>query len=187
MLSRSTERGSFGIENQLKAVEEGRKTIEEAENMIEFYKSHAQQKAELEQSIEWQTDNMEYDLRRTQWIVDKVKGDDVYAQHLYAALCNNDFTKNDIVPILTEKRWSCSWRYAGGIIADMQERGDYIDWYCSGIRNNDDLDDEQFHQLTKEEQEHYMKIKSYVNEGLVTDEIKQDLFKLGWLLVDSDD
>ena len=69
----------------------------------------------------------------------------------------------------------------------MQERGDYIDWYCSGIRNNDDLDDEQFHQLTKEEQEHYMKIKSYVNEGLVTDEIKQDLFKLGWLLVDSDD
>jgi len=183
LLSKSPERGSFSIENQLKAVEEGRKTAEEAEDMIDFYKSHDQQKAELEASIEWQTDNMEYDLRSTQWILDKVKGDDTYAQHLYAALCNNDFTKNDVWPLLTEKRWSCSWRHAGGIIADMREQGDYIDWYCSGIKNSEDMEDEQFHQLTKEDQEHYLKIKSYVGESHVTEEIKQDLLRLGWIVI----
>ena len=56
----------------------------------------AKQALELEESDEWKKDNMEYDLRSTQWIIDKVKNDDVYAQHLYASICNNDFTKNDV-------------------------------------------------------------------------------------------
>jgi hypothetical protein len=133
---------------------------------------------------EWQKDNMEYDLRSTQWIIDKVKGDEVYAQHLYAAMCNNDFTKNDVWPILTEKRWSCSWRSAGGIIADMQEKGDYIDWYCSGIRDAKILDDDEFRALTKEQQESYIQGKKFVPEGCVTDEIREDLLKLGWIVID---
>lgn len=126
--------------------------IPETEKMLEWYKSWEQQKLEQEQDPEWQKNNLEYDLRSTDWILKKVRESDDYAKALYAALCNNDFTKNDVWPILQEETWSCSWRYAGGIIADMREEGDYIDWYCSG------------------------------NEGYVDDEIKKDLLTLGWLV-----
>jgi hypothetical protein len=88
------------------------------------------------------------------------------------------FIKLDVVPILKDQRWSCSWRHSGGIVADMLEKGDYIDWYCSGIRNNElgngldgtvpDVSDG----------------RDYVPEGVVTDEIKADLKKLGWLAVE---
>lgn len=152
--------------------------------MIDFYKSHRQLVLEREAKDEWKIDNMEYDLRSTEWICNKVKSDDVYAQNLYAAMCNNEFTKNDVIPILTDKRWGASWRYAGGIIADMQEKGDYIDWYCSGIRNNDEITEQQFNELTKEQQEFHLKIKSYVSESVVTDEIRADLLKLGWIVID---
>ena len=110
----------------------------------------------------------------------------MYAQHLYASICNNDFTKNDVWPILTEKKWSCSWRHAGGIIADMQEKGDYIDWYCSGIRDNKILDDDEYQALTKEQQESYIQCKKFVPESVVTDEIREDLLKLGWIVVDNE-
>ena len=184
IISSSPERGTFQIGCQLKHVEEGEKTMEQAEEMIEFYKSHQQLVREREAKDEWKIDNMEYDLRSTQWICDKVKADDVYAQHLYAALCNNEFTKNDVIPILTEKKWSCSWRYAGGIIADMKEKGDYIDWYCTGIKDSTELDDDQFQQLTKEQQEFYIQGKKFVSESVVTNEIREDLLKLGWIVVD---
>ena len=134
---------------------------------------------------EWQKDNMEYHLRSTQWIIDKVKGDDVYAQNLYAAMCNRDFTKNDVWPILTEKRWSCSWRHAGGIVADMREEGDYIDWYCSGIRDTRTLSESEIANLTEQEQLAYKAGQGYVGEGFVTEEIKDDLYKLGWLVIES--
>ena len=184
IISSSPERGTFQIGCQLKHVEEGEKTMEQAEEMIEFYKSHQQLVREREAKDEWKIDNMEYDLRSTQWICDKVKADDVYAQHLYAALCNNEFTKNDVIPILTEKKRSCSWRYAGGIIADMKEKGDYIDWYCTGIKDSTELDDDQFQQLTKEQQEFYIQGKKFVSESVVTNEIREDLLKLGWIVVD---
>jgi hypothetical protein len=99
-------------------------------------------------------------------------------------MCNNDFTKNDVWPILTDKRWSRSWRSAGGIIADMQGKGDYIDWYCSGIRDAKILDDDEFRALTKEQQESYIQGKKFVPEGCVTDEIREDLLKLGWIVID---
>ena len=101
-------------------------------------------------------------------------------------MCNNDFTKNDVWPILTEKKWSCSWRHAGGIIADMQEKGDYIDWYCSGIKDNKILDDDEYQALTKEQQESYIQCKKYVPESVVTGEIREDLLKLGWIVVDNE-
>ena len=119
---------------------------------------------------------MEYDLRSTKWICDKAKASDSYAQNLYAAMCNMQFIKLDTMPILKNQRWSCSWRHAGGIVADMRQQGDYIDWYCSGIRNDgyqDDLDSIQTPQ--------------YVSEGLVTDEIRADLNKLGWAPVPWED
>lgn len=185
-MNRSPQRGTFGIKKLVEKVELGKTTAEHAEEMIDFIKSSKQQKLELEETDEWKVDNMEYDLRSTQWILDKVKSDDVYAQHLYAAMCNNQFTKNDVWPILTEKRWSCSWRSAGGIIADMQEKGDYIDWYCSGIRDTKILDDDEFSALTKEQQEYYIQGKKFVPESCVTDEIREDLLKLGWIVKDDD-
>jgi hypothetical protein len=187
MMSRSPERSKNRIKTLVEKVELGKTTAEHAEEMIDFYKSWEQQRLELEETDEWKIDNMEYDLRSTQWIIDKVKGDDVYAQHLYAAMCNNSFIKNDVWPILTEKRWSCSWRSAGGIIADMQEKGDYMDWYCSGIRDSTELSAEEFRNLTAEQQDLYNQGKAFVSESQVTDEIREDLLKLGWIVKDDED
>ena len=182
MISSSPDRNTFQKEGYIKRCEEQGKLPNP--EYIEMFKSWQQQRLELEETNEWKIDNMEYDLRSTQWIVDKVKGDEVYAQHLYAAICNNDFTRNDVIPILTEKRWGASWRSAGGIIADMREEGDYIDWYCSGIRDAKELDDDEFQALTKEQQQAYLVGKAFVPESVVTDEIREDLLKLGWIVID---
>ena len=184
MISSSPERHTFQAEGYIKRCKEEGK--EPSEDYLNLYKSYQQQDKEKIADPEWQKDNMEYDLRSTQWIIDKVKESDVYAQNLYAAMCNNDFTKNDVIPILTEKRWHRSWRSAGGIIADMQEKGDYIDWYCSGIRDAKILDDDEFLALTKEQQEYYIQGKQFVSESVVTDEIREDLLKLGWIVIDEE-
>lgn len=97
--------------------------------------------------------NLEADLLKTEWIVSKCKNNKIYAQNLYAALCNNRFFKN-------EEEWTCSWRYAGGIVADLIGSGNYMDWYCSGIAAGNN---------------------SYVSEGEVTSEITNDLLNLGWI------
>ncbi len=183
MISKSPDRHTFQQEGYIERCKKEGK--EPREDYLNIYKSARQRDEENIANPEWQKDNMEYDLRSTQWIIDKAK-DDVYAQNLYAAMCNNDFTKNDVIPILTEKRWSCSWRHAGGIIADMQGKGDYIDWYCSGIRDSKELDDDQFQQLTKEQQEYYIQGKKFVSESVVTDEIREDLLKLGWIVIDDE-
>lgn len=185
-MNSSPERGSFHIQNQIKRVEQGETTAEQAEDMIEFYKSWEERRKELEATDEWKKDNMEYDLRNTKWICDKAKANEYYAQNIYAAICNNEFVKNDVWPILTDKRWSASWRSAGGIVANMVEKGDYIDWYCSGIRG--DLSDEEYNDLTKEQQENYLYIKTkYVSESVVTDEVREDLLKLGWLVAPNEE
>lgn len=153
------------------------------EEMFEFYEMAAIQEKEREQTIEWQTDNLEYDLRTTQWILDKVRNNEAYAQNIYAALANNVFVKNEVWNILTDKQWSCSWRHAGGVVANMRQSGDYMDYYCSGILN--DIDDDEFRALTKEQQEAYLFVKNnYVAEGNVTDEVKADFLKLGWTVVE---
>ena len=170
------------MENYVKRQEEAGKLP--STEYLDMFKTWREQAQANIVNPEWQKDNMEYDLRSTQWIIDKVKNDEVYAQHLYASMCNNDFTKNDVIPILTEKRWSCSWRHAGGIIADMREQGDYIDWYCSGIRDATILDDDEFRALTKEQQESYIQGKKFVPESCVTDEIRADLLTLGWIVID---
>jgi hypothetical protein len=182
-MNSSPKRGTFHIENQLKLVEQGERSAESAEEMIDFYKSWQDRRLELEATDEWKVDNMEYDLRSTQWICDKAKASEAYAQNLYAAICNNDFTKNDVWPLLQGKTWSASWRSAGGIIANMVEQGDYIDWYCSGIRNT--ISDEEFNELTAKQQEYYLYTKTkFVGESQVTDEIREDLLKLGWIVVE---
>ena len=181
-ISSSPNRHTFQADAYAKRCEENGKTV--SEDYMNLYKSFRQQDEENMVDPKWQKDNLEYDLRSTGWILEKVRGDDIYAQNLYAAMCNNDFTKREMWPILSEKRWSCSWRHAGGIIADMQEKGDYIDWYCSGIRNDyPSMCQEEWNEMTIEQQEHYKSKQAYVPEGTVTHEIDQDLYKLGWLVI----
>jgi hypothetical protein len=99
-------------------------------------------------------------------------------------MCNNDFVKREMWPILKDQRWSCSWRHAGGIIADMRQEGDYIDWYCSGIRNDGYQNDEDTQtELTIEQEAIRKKFDAYVPESVVTDEIENDLHRLGWIVV----
>jgi hypothetical protein len=83
------------------------------------------------------------------------------------------FIKLDVLPILKNQRWSASWRHAGGIIADMRQEGDYIDWYCSGIGNA--------------ELGNGLEESKYVPEGCITDEIRNDLQRLGWAIAPGGD
>ena len=182
-MNKSPQRDTFQINNMINHVENGTKSSEAAEEMIDFYKSHAELRREREATEEWRENNMEYDLRNNAWICDKVKSDDVYAQNLYAAMCNNEFQRNDMMPILKDQKWSCSWRHSGGIISDMKEQGDYIDWYCSGIKNTAPIEQSEWDDLTLEQQQRYKETEAYVSESVVTDEIKSDLKKLGWLVL----
>jgi hypothetical protein len=176
----SPDRHTFQLEGaRERAKEDGKEVPEYYEN---FWKSAKQQDEENLLDPKWQKDNMEYDLRSTKWICDKVKASDNYAQNLYAAMCNMQFIKLDIIPILKDQRWSASWRHSGGIIADMQEKGDYIEWYCSGIGNQEKGFGLDGYTPTPDPDG-----RNYVPEGVVTDEIKQDLKKLGWVAVEWED
>jgi hypothetical protein len=171
-ISKSPDRNTFQMENYVKRREEQGKLPEPA--YLEMYKSWREQDEANLVDPEWQKDNMEYDLRSTKWILEKVRAKESYAQNLYAAMCNNDFQKLAVVPILRDQRWSCSWRSAGGIIADMRQEGDYIDWYCSGIRNDTGYDPKI----------NIAYPNGYVPEMVVTEEIREDLKRLGWIVVD---
>jgi len=181
-ISKSPERNTFQKENYIKRVTEAGKSSddEDVSAMLDYYANWDIVQAEREASEDWRENNMEYDLRSTDWILEKVRESHVYAQNLYASMCNNDFQKNEFMPRLAGKTWSCSWRHAGGIVADMRQEGDYIDWYCSGIRNRDYLDPVDFDSLTEEQQKLHKEYEAYVGESVVTDEIKSDLKRLGW-------
>jgi hypothetical protein len=181
-LSSSPERHTFQADGYVKRCEEEGK--EPNEDYLDLFKSYRQQDEERMVDPAWQKDNLEYDLRSTDWILEKVRSSDVYAQNLYAAICNNDFQRNDVYPILANKTWACSWRSAGGIIANMQQKGDYIDWYCSGIKGPDsELGHAEFTALSEDQQKYYLESKAHVSEGVVTQEIKDDLFELGWIVL----
>jgi hypothetical protein len=171
-VSDSPERHTFQLEAaKERAAKDGKDLPEYYEN---FWKTAKEQDAANIVDPEWQKDNMEYDLRSSEWMCAKVRSSDTYAQNLYAAMCNMQFQKLDVLPILKNQRWSASWRHSGGIVADMLGKGDYIDWYCSGMGEglgNGDVDG----------------TKGYVPEGQVTEEIQMDLKALGWLPLEWDD
>jgi len=172
MLARSPDRHTFSLNNYLKRrAEEGLTTEnnDEVKQMVSYYQQTRQTDMIREQDPNWAKHNLEYDLRSNPYIVNKVKASDVYAQNLYAALCNNSFQKLEVIPILKEQHWHCSWRYAGGIVANMRESGDYIDWYCSGILSDDEI-----------------ARNVYVRESVITEEILRDLKQLGWVVVNED-
>jgi hypothetical protein len=175
MISKSPERNSFQKEGYLKRCEENGEEPNQA--YLDMYQKIIEDADKKWDNSKSRENNLEWDLVTTDWILEKVRTNDAYAQNLYAAMCNNEFTKRDLWPILKEEKWSCSWRYAGGIIADMQQKGDYIDWYCSGIR--DVSHDEEVNKLWDG--------RNYVSESQVTDEIESDLNCLGWIVVKYDD
>jgi hypothetical protein len=175
-ISKSPERNTFQKVKYIQhAEEEGKEPDESFLKMWENMKAATQEK---ENDPAWQKDNLEWDLRSTDWILEKARTSDSYAQNIYAALCNNDFVKRDLWPILKDQRWSCSWRYAGGIVADMLGKGDYIDWYMSGMGGVSDYNVDPVEWAAK---------TGYVPEGNITKEIEDDLFKLGWLVAQSND
>jgi len=164
----SPDRHSFQREGYVKRMEEkGETPNEDYINMFARILEDHKHKFDDPASRE---NNLEYDLLTTDWILTKVRESDAYAQNLYAAMCNTEWQKREVMPILRDEYWSCSWRYAGGIIADMREQGDYIDWYCSGM-GPDGNGNGHGNDPTK----------TYVGEGEVTEEIADDLYKLGWV------
>lgn len=160
-------------------LEEGRSLDDpDIQSMIDWYNSWTEQSKLQEADPEWQKNNLEYDLRSTDWMIEKVRANESYAQNLYAALCNNEFQQQEVWPLLKDQKYMCSWRHAGGIVADMLGKGDYIDWYCSGIRNDDYQTDNDTPRRNDQ----------FVGEGHVTDEVRADLQRLGWEVVtDPDD
>ena len=183
-ISQSAERNTFQRDAY---IERCRKDGKEPDpEMIAMYDAHKDDADKQQHDPEWQKDNLEYDLLSTSWVLEKARGDRVYAQHIYAALCNTEWQRTEVWPILKNERWSCSWRHAGGIIADMVEEGDYIDWYCSGIRG-EGPDEEWLAKATEEQLIDLKNGQAHVGEGCVTDEVRADFLKLGWQQFDSGD
>jgi len=97
--------------------------------------------------------NLERDLIDCQHIKDKVRKDDGYATRLYDALCNTKWYHDSDVHSGRTKSdaWTCSWRYAGGVVAKLRvSHEDYLDYYCSG------------------------------NEGFIDPDVAEDLKQIGW-------
>jgi len=72
-----------------------------------------------------------------------------FATDLYNALCNMQWQNKENPKDI----YSCSWRYAGGLVAEMKENYEpmnYMEFYCSGY------------------------------EGQVSEEVEEELDKLGW-------
>lgn len=174
-VSKSPDRHSFQKNGYVKRMEEkGQEPNQDYLDMFaKILEEHDQKFADPKSRI----NNMEYDLLTTDWILEKVRSSESYAQNLYAAMCNNGFIRLEVMPILKDEEWGASWRYAGGIIADMRQEGDYIDWYCSGIRDVS-LDEEENKSWDG---------RGYVPEGCITDEIQTDLQRLGWAVAPEGD
>lgn len=184
-ISKSPDRGVFQKTSYIKRCEE--KAEEPQPEYLDMYDSFIEKEKDKFSDPKSHINNLEYDLLTTDWILEKARNCDWYAQNIYAALCNNEFTRLDVMPILKQEKWNCSWRYAGGIVADMQQKGDYIDWYCSGIRDRDSLDPAKYATLNEEEKAQYdIRIK-YAPEGMITEEIRIDFQRLGWVPAEGGD
>jgi hypothetical protein len=106
--------------------------------------------------------NLERDIKKTWWMVEQIRTNEVYAQNLYAACCNNHFGPYDVWAILKTITWECSWSYAANMVAEIRE--DMFDrWYCSGV------------QLINPD---------FVPESVIVPAIERDLETLGWIVVD---
>jgi len=172
-INSSPERHTFQEQSYIKRCKEEGK--EPGEDDLNIFKSQRVQDQERMTDPAWQKNNMEYDLRSSKEMCDKVKESDNYAQNLYAAMCNMTWQSREFWQEMKGEVWSASWRHAGGIVADMQGKGDYIDWYCSGIGNKESGYGLDLYEPTPDPAG-----RDYVPEGQVTEEIELDLNRLGW-------
>ena len=182
-ISKSPGRHTFQKEVYVKRLAENGE--EPSQAYLDMFDNILKQDQEKFSDPESCKNNMEYDLLTTDWILEKVRASKSYAQNLYAAMCNMRFVRKDLFPYLRQDPdkdlWSRSWRSAGGIVADMRQEGDYIDWYCSGMGGlNQEFD-------AKETNEQWQNRTGYVPESVITDEIEADLLKLGWIPVPWDE
>ncbi len=130
-VSKSPERFTFQRDAYLERCKESGK--EPSQAYLDMFESLRASSEQYGQDPEQHVNDMEYDMRTSPWLCEKVRNSDTYAQNLYAAMCNTEWQKREVMPILRDETWSCTWRSAGGIVANLREQGDYIDWYCSGI------------------------------------------------------
>ena len=86
--------------------------------------------------------NFESDLEKT--FEKRMKESDDFCTQIWSALANIIWKHK------SGEEYSCTFRYAGGMIADIIDKGGYMDWYCSGPCET------------------------------VSDEIKKDMLDLGW-------
>jgi hypothetical protein len=98
-------------------------------------------------------------------VIRKVQRERIYAQNLYAALCNNEYAPKDTWALLKNLRWNCTWYDAATIIAELRQE-DRSQWYRSGPRFRE-----------------YAEQIGYVDEGYITEQIQYDLDNLGWILL----
>jgi len=110
--------------------------------------------------------DLEEDIKNDAEIMTKLK-DGTYSQNVYAAMCNMRWQPQEVWSVLKDEYWTCSWRGAGGIVADLRGHGEnYMDYYCSGIIGEDlSESDPRF---------------GFVPEGEVTDEVLADFARIGW-------
>jgi hypothetical protein len=182
-ISKSPDRHTFQKEGYVKRLAE---TGEEpSQAYLDMYDNILKQDQEKFSDPASRVNNMEYDLLTTDWILEKVRASESYAQNLYAAMCNMRFVRKELFPYLRQDPdkdlWSRSWRSAGGIVADMRQEGDYIDWYCSGMGGLSGYD------KNSETYEEWQNRTKFVSESVITEEIEEDLLKLGWIPVPWDD
>jgi hypothetical protein len=93
------------------------------------------------------------DLERDLGLSPRIRGlvrSELFAALLYGSLCNTTWRHAE-----TGTLWRCSWRQAGGIVAELRCEGSYLDWYCS------------------------------MGEGLVDDQVLGEIEALGWGLVEA--
>lgn len=172
-VSKSPQRHTFQKEGYVQRQAEKGEPVNE--DYLDFFEKILEEDKHKFDDPKSRENNLEYDLLTTDWILKKARDSQAYAQNIYAALCNMQWRKREMWPELKEQNWSCSWRYAGGIVADMRQEGDYIDWYCSGSGGlNQEYDGEE----TNEE---WQKRTGYVPESVITEEIEKDFYQLGWV------
>ena len=82
-LSRSPHRNTFQKERYLANMAEQGKTAENSSNvaaMLDYFNLIDERHRSNEENDDWKKNNMEYDLCSTDWILEKVRSSDAYAQ-----------------------------------------------------------------------------------------------------------
>ena len=83
--------------------------------------------------------------------------DNIFAQEVYAAICNNVWRSLED----PDETFSCTWRYAGGLVAEVRDNDeDYMNYYCSGMGVKSDHE---------------------AQEGFISSNVRQLFMDIGWV------